>query len=261
MTALDVDAVTKDFGDLHVLDPIDLHVDDNEFVSILGPSGCGKTTLLRILAGIEQASSGSVMIGGSQSTKPRLDTAMVFQNFRLLPWRTVEDNVGYGLRLRGQSKAAARAQGLPFLKMVGLEGNEKKYPYQLSGGMQQRVGLARALAIGPATLLMDEPFGALDAQTRELMQDELMRIWSTDRKTVVFVTHSIDEAIVLSDRVIVMQSGPGRIVEDIPIPFERPRDPASIRISPLFAELRAQMWSLLRQKTLAPDAIGGVTGD
>lgn len=261
MANVNIKDLSMHFDTLSVFDDINLHVGDNEFVSILGPSGCGKTTLLRIIAGIEQAATGKVMVGGEETRKPRPDTTLVFQNFRLLPWRTVEDNVAYGLRLRRKNKTKARVEAQPYVKMVGLEGREKKYPYELSGGMQQRVGLARALAIQPDILLMDEPFGALDAQTRELMQDELMRIWSADRKTVIFVTHSIDEAIVLSDRVIVMQSNPGRIVEDIQIPFERPRNVAEIRTDPRFTKLRAEMWGMLRQEAVNAEMIGGVTGE
>lgn len=261
MANVDIKDLSKHFGSLGVFDDINLHVDDNEFVSILGPSGCGKTTLLRIVAGIEDATAGSVIVAGEESRKPRPDTALVFQNFRLLPWRTVEDNVAYGLRLRGRSKAEARSLAQPYVMMVGLAGREKKYPYQLSGGMQQRVGLARALAVQPDILLMDEPFGALDAQTRELMQDELLRIWSADRKTVMFVTHSIDEAIVLSDRVVVMQSDPGRIVEHIPVPFDRPRDAAAMRADPRFTTLRAEMWALLRQEPLSSDMTHRATGE
>lgn len=253
--------LSKHYGALSVFDGINLNVNDNEFVSILGPSGCGKTTLLRIVAGLEQATDGKVLVAGEETDKPRPDMTLVFQNFRLLPWKTVEDNVGYGLRLRGRSKREARLQAQPFIKMVGLEGREQKYPYQLSGGMQQRVGLARALAIQPNILLMDEPFGALDAQTRELMQDELLKIWLANRKTVIFVTHSIDEAIVLSDRVIIMQTNPGRVVKDIRIPFDRPRNPAEIRNDQQFASLRAEMWGLLRQEAISPDMIGGVSGE
>ncbi|MPZ95841.1 MAG: ATP-binding cassette domain-containing protein [Propionibacteriales bacterium] len=258
---VDIKDLSKHFGTLTVFDGVDLHVDDNEFVSILGPSGCGKTTLLRIVAGIVEATAGAVLVDGETIHKPRPDMTLVFQNFRLLPWRTVEDNVAYGLRLQGNSKAAARELAQPYVQLVGLEGREKEYPYQLSGGMQQRVGLARALAIQPEILLMDEPFGALDAQTRELMQDELLKIWSADRKTVLFVTHSIDEAIVLSDRVVMMQSNPGRIVDVIRVPFDRPRDATAIRTDPRFATLRAEMWALLRQDPLAGDSAPGRTGD
>jgi NitT/TauT family transport system ATP-binding protein len=261
LSNVSIENLSKHYGALSVFDQINLDVGDNEFVSILGPSGCGKTTLLRIVAGLEQATEGRVLVAGEETHKPRPDMTLVFQNFRLLPWRTVEDNVGYGLRLRGRSRSEARAEAQPFIKMVGLEGREQKYPYQLSGGMQQRVGLARALAIQPKILLMDEPFGALDAQTRELMQDELLRIWLANRKTVMFVTHSIDEAIVLSDRVIIMQTNPGRIVDDIRIPFERPRNSAEIRNDPRFAKLRAEMWGLLRQEAITPDMVGGVSGE
>ena len=261
MANVDIKDLTKHFGALSVFDDVNLQVGEHEFVSILGPSGCGKTTLLRIVAGIEQATAGAVMVDGEESTRPRRDMTLVFQNFRLLPWRTVEDNVAYGLRLRGHGRSGARSQAQTYIRLVGLEGREKKYPYQLSGGMQQRVGLARALAIQPEILLMDEPFGALDAQTRELMQEELLRIWTADPKTVMFVTHSIDEAIVLSDRVIVMQANPGRIVEDIRIPFERPRSAAEIRTDPRFVELRARMWSLLRQEPLTGTSGTEVSGE
>lgn len=261
MASITIEDLSKHFGDLRVFDDIKLEFEENEFVSILGPSGCGKTTLLRIVAGIESATNGTVLIDGNESHKPRPDLTLVFQNIRLLPWRTVEDNVGYGLRVRGASKADARMQAQPYIAMVGLAGREKKFPYQLSGGMQQRVGLARALATRPEILLMDEPFGALDAQTRELMQEELLRIWSADRKTVMFVTHSIDEAIVLSDRVVVMQSNPGRIVKEFRIPFERPRNAAEIRSDRGFAELRAEMWSLLRQEPATGSTLRGAAGE
>ncbi|MQA78012.1 MAG: ATP-binding cassette domain-containing protein [Streptosporangiales bacterium] len=261
MASVAIDGLAKHFGALRVFDDLHLDVADDEFVSILGPSGCGKTTLLRLVAGLEDPTAGSLRVSDEEVTGPRPNMAVVFQNFRLLPWRTVEDNVAYGVRLRGGGRKAAREQVGRYIAMVGLEGWEKKYPYQLSGGMQQRVGLARALAIDPALLLMDEPFGALDAQTREQMQEELLRIWHTDRKTVLFVTHAIDEAIVLSDRVIVMQAGPGRIVDDIAIPFERPRDAPRIRLDPRFTELRARMWSLLRQEPAPEHAAGGISGD
>jgi NitT/TauT family transport system ATP-binding protein len=252
--------VQKSFDALEVLSSLDLEIRDCEFVSILGPSGCGKTTLLRTVAGLEKATAGQILLDGDPVTGPRPDLTLVFQNFRLLPWRTVEANVGYGLRLRGVRKAEAHERVQQKIDMVGLRGYEKKYPYQLSGGMQQRVGLARALAIDPKYLLMDEPFGALDAQTRELMQEELLAIWAASPKTVMFVTHSIDEAIVLSDRVVVMEAKPGRIVDDITIPFERPRHAAEIRTDPRFAELRQHMWGLLRQAD-TPVPAGGAPGE
>lgn len=245
---IDIAGVSKHFDGYRVFDDLSLRVEDNEFVSLLGPSGCGKTTLLRMVAGLEQPTAGQVRVKDEVVRGPRLDTTLVFQNFRLLPWKSVEDNVGYGLRLRGVSKRDARRRAQPFIEMVGLAGREKLHPYHLSGGMQQRVGLARALAISPDVLLMDEPFGALDAQTRELMQYELLDIWSRDRQTVLFVTHSIDEALVLSDRVVLMQANPGRIVEKITVPFDRPRGP-SIRQAERFIELRARMWDLLGDGT------------
>jgi ABC-type nitrate/sulfonate/bicarbonate transport system ATPase subunit len=247
MPQIRVEDVEKRFGDVQALSRLNLDVERNEFVSVLGPSGCGKTTLLRIVAGLIPPDGGTVYVDDEPVTAPRRNMTLVFQNFRLLPWQTVEDNVGYGLRLRGSSKKQARQQVGSYIKMVGLEGFEAAYPYQLSGGMQQRVGLARALAIDPQILLMDEPFGALDAQTREVMQEELLQIWNATHKTVAFVTHSIDEALVLSDRIVVMAARPGRIIENITVPFARPRDPVQLRAEPEFAALRTQMWELLRR--------------
>jgi NitT/TauT family transport system ATP-binding protein len=246
MPQIRAESVEKRFGDVQALSQLNLEVERNEFISILGPSGCGKTTLLRIMAGLIPSDGGTVYVDDEPVTGPRPNMTLVFQNFRLLPWRTVEDNVGYGLRLRGASKRQARQEVDSYIKMVGLEGFENAYPYQLSGGMQQRVGLARALAIDPQILLMDEPFGALDAQTREVMQEELLRIWNATHKTVVFVTHSIDEALVLSDRVVMMAARPGRIIENVDLPFARPRDPVHLRAQPRFTELRTHMWELLR---------------
>ena len=257
LTAIDIRATSKRFDSYEVFADLDLTVAENEFVSILGPSGCGKTTLLRLVAGLESASSGDVLVDGEPVTGPRPDMAVVFQNFRLLPWKTVEDNVAYGLRLRGQSRRDARESAEKYLEMVGLADSRRRYPYQLSGGMQQRVALARALAIQPRLLLMDEPFGALDAQTREQMQYELLELWTAFKKTVVFVTHSIDEAIVLSDRVILMQAKPGRIVRAFDIPYPRPRDPAAIRADPEFVALRSEMWSLLQSGDRAEKELTG----
>ena len=247
MAQIRAENVEKRFGEVTALARLDMEVEANEFVSILGPSGCGKTTLLRIIAGLIPTDGGEVYVEDRPMRGPRENMTLVFQNFRLLPWRTIEDNVGYGLRLRGMSKKQARQEVGKYIHMVGLDGFQTSYPYQLSGGMQQRVGLARALAINPKILLMDEPFGALDAQTREVMQEELLNIWTESQKTVVFVTHSIDEALVLSDRVIMMAPRPGRIIETVQVPFERPRDPMQLRSLPEFAQLRTRMWELLRQ--------------
>jgi NitT/TauT family transport system ATP-binding protein len=208
-----------------VLEDIDLQIAPGEFFVIVGPSGCGKTTLLRILQGLAQPTGGRASVGGRIITGPGTDRGFVFQNDALYPWRTVTRNVVFGLELQGASKkdAASRAQAM--IELVGLKGFESHYPHELSGGMRQRVNLARALAIEPAILLMDEPFAALDALTRETMQRELLRIASVAGTTVVFITHQIDEAILLGDRVAVFSPRPGRLKQIIPIELERPRDP------------------------------------
>jgi NitT/TauT family transport system ATP-binding protein len=250
MTSIKLDNVTKTYGGLDgsttvALDGISLEVGDNEFVSILGPSGCGKSTLLRIIDGLIGFDSGQVNFNGQPITRPAQDRGFVFQAFNLFPWRTVRGNIEFGLEISGMSKDRRREVSDRLIALVGLSGFDKKYPYELSGGMQQRVGIARALAIEPEVLLMDEPFGALDAQTREDMQDELMRIWSAERKTVLFVTHSIEEAIYLSDRIIIMTPRPGRVLADIAVPFERPRTEAH-RTIPEFSALRQDIYARLK---------------
>ncbi|MDR7398426.1 MAG: ABC transporter ATP-binding protein [Armatimonadota bacterium] len=241
-----VEGVTKRFGDVSALGPCSVQVQPNEFLCVIGPSGCGKTTLLRILAGLVPPDEGRVWVDGEQVRGPRPEMAMVFQHFGLLPWKTVWDNVAYGLRLQGRPKAEIQERVPKFIELMGLRGFEHKYPYQLSGGMQQRVGIARALAVDPEVLLMDEPFGALDAQTREFMQEELLRVWRTQRKTVVFVTHSIDEAILLGDRIVVLSSRPGRVREVLSVDIPRPRSGDRVRGLPRFHELRHRLWELLR---------------
>lgn len=212
---------------LVALDRIDLKVKDGEFVCILGPSGCGKTTLLRIIAGLEKKTDGGLILKGNEISGPGPDRGMVFQEFALFPWRTVRRNVEFGLEVKGVPPEKRREISNRYIDLVGLKGFEDSHPNQLSGGMKQRVGIARALANEPAILLMDEPFGALDAQTRNQMQKELLGIWQETKKTVVFITHSVDEAVYLSDRVVVMSSRPGRVktIHDIDLP--RPRDRAS----------------------------------
>lgn len=231
-----------------VLDKIDMEVRNGEFVSLLGPSGCGKTTLLKIVAGLLPATGGAVYLEGKESTEPSREKAMVFQHFNLLPWRTAINNVAYGLEVQGVAKAERLETAARFLKLLDLEGYENHYPSQISGGMKQRVGLARALATEPRLMLMDEPFGALDALTREYLQDELARIAASQSLTVLFVTHSIDEAIYLSDRIVVMGNDPGRILVEYPVPFERPRVSTEVRADPRFAELRNQVWVLLEEE-------------
>jgi NitT/TauT family transport system ATP-binding protein len=216
-------------------------------VCLLGPSGCGKTTLLRVVDGLIVPDDGEVTIGGRRVTGPRPDVAMVFQQFGLFPWKRLRQNVAYGLELRGRPRAEIERAVAHYTGLVGLGGFEQAYPYQLSGGMQQRAGLARALAVNPSILLMDEPFGSLDAQTRETLQEELSRILAREPKTVLFVTHSIDEAIFLGDRVVVMSSRPGRVREILTVGLPRPRDLNQVRADAHAIELRAHIWEELRR--------------
>ena len=225
---------------------ISLTIRKNEFVSLLGPSGCGKTTLIRIIAGLIVPDCGEVVVDGKTVTVPGRDRCMVFQQFGLLPWRTVLSNVEFGLEIEGVAKAQRHEVACQYLELVGLKGFESYFPHQISGGMQQRVGIARALAKKPQILLMDEPFGAVDAQTREQLQEELLRIWAQTDTTVVFVTHSIDEAIYLSDRVVVMQARPGRIKEEMTVDLPRPRWEGDVKADPRFAQLRARLRDSLR---------------
>jgi NitT/TauT family transport system ATP-binding protein len=230
---------------LDALLDISFAVRELEFVSLLGPSGCGKSTLLRIIDGLTEPTSGSVTIAGEQIQGVGGGRGMVFQGVDLFPWRTALGNVEFGLEMTRSNKSERRATARHYLELVGLADFEHAYPYQLSGGMQQRVGIARALAIKPQVLLMDEPFGALDVQTRDLLQDELLGIWQREPKTVIFVTHSIEEAIYLSDRIIMLTPRPGRIDRVIDVPFARPRTEA-IKSLPDFVELRREIWSALK---------------
>jgi NitT/TauT family transport system ATP-binding protein len=224
-----------------------LSVRKDDILCIVGPSGCGKTTFLRAIAGLIDLSSGDLLVGGKPVHGPPDGVAMVFQHFGLLPWKTVFANAAFGLKIAGTPPEEIKERVRHYLDLVGLTGFEEHYPYQLSGGMQQRVGLVRALAINPSILLMDEPFAALDAQTREVLQEELLQLMQRpdERKTMVFITHSIDEAILLGDRVAVMTARPGRLKEMIELPFGRPRDVEAVRADPRFAELRAHIWHQL----------------
>ena len=213
---------------------VSFDVQDREFLCILGPSGCGKTTLLRMIAGLDSVTSGTIELDGEKITGPSPKMAMIFQEYSLYPWRTVLDNIGLGLELRGVNKEEIQKISRQYLELVGLEGFEDRYPHELSGGMRQRVAVARALAIDPEVLLMDEPFGALDAQTRNMMQLELLEIWEKTRKTIIFVTHSVDEAVFLANRIIMLSDRPGRVCEIIPLTLTRPRD----RTGPEFAGVR-----------------------
>ncbi len=247
-----VERAHKSFGEsVRVLNGLDLTVEENEALCILGPSGCGKTTLLRAMDGLIPLDSGRILIDGRPVQRPRRNIAMVFQHFGLFPWKIVTQNVAYGLELTGLSPAECRARAQRYIQMVGLTGFEQSYPYQLSGGMQQRVGLARALALEPDILLMDEPFGSLDAQTRELMQDELLRIWEGARRTMVFITHSIEESIAIGDRVVILSSRPAQVRETFVVDIPRPRTVASVIAHPSFVGLRERCWRLLRQPAAA----------
>ncbi|MCC6177003.1 MAG: ABC transporter ATP-binding protein [Chloroflexi bacterium] len=247
------------------IDSLSVAIEEASFVSILGPSGCGKSTFLKIVDGLIVPTGGKLLLDGSSIARPGKDRAMVFQDASLFPWFTVVRNVAYGLECQGVPAKVARDRALPFIKLVGLDGFEQHYPYELSGGMQQRVNLARALAVDPELLLMDEPFAALDAQTRELMQAELLRIWNAQQKTVMFITHQIDESVFLSDRVIVMSARPGRIIADIQIEIPRPRA-LSIKRSPQFHAYVDRIWELIEgqvKRTMDADQLvtASVGGD
>jgi ABC-type nitrate/sulfonate/bicarbonate transport system ATPase subunit len=246
-----VRGLSKEFGNLdngggvQALRDISFEVNDNEFITIIGPSGCGKTTLLRIIAGLIPYNRGEVTIDGRPVTGPGPERAVVFQNFALMPWADVLTNVAFGLEVRGTTPEECRARAQRLIKVVGLKGFEKRLPKELSGGMQQRVGLARALAVNPRILLMDEPFGALDEQTRRLLQEELLRLWEQERKTVVFITHSMEEAVLLGDRVMLMTPRPGRVKEMIGVPLQRPRS-REVEKSSGFVEVKEYLWEQLR---------------
>jgi NitT/TauT family transport system ATP-binding protein len=225
------------------LDDVSVTIEDKEFVCLVGPSGCGKTTLLRIVAGLETATSGMVTLNGEAITGPDLKRGMVFQEYSLFPWRTVIGNIAFGLEMQGIPKEERRTIARQYLGLVGLEQFETAYPNELSGGMRQRVAIARALANNPKVLLMDEPFGALDAQTRNKMQTELLEIWEKTKKTVIFVTHSVDEAVYLADRIVVLSARPGRIREVIEVGLPRPRD----RTDTEFARLRKYVLRLIQE--------------
>ena len=240
---ISVRGLTKRYDNLTVFKGIDFDVQGREIVALVGPSGCGKTTLLRCIDGLIPA-DGEVQIDGRRVTEPPPGVAMVFQHFGLFPWKTVYDNVAYGLRMAGADAAEVARRVPAFIGLVGLAGFERAYPYQMSGGMQQRCGLARALAIEPSVLLMDEPFAAVDAQTREILQFELLRIWERRPTTMLFVTHSIEEAVLMGDRVVVLKGRPSHIDQDIAIDLPRPRSRATLGL-PRFSELRELVWGNL----------------
>jgi NitT/TauT family transport system ATP-binding protein len=247
-----ISGLTKQFqaaGDaVQALDGCDIEIAEGEFVTIVGPSGCGKTTLLRIVAGLETPTQGSVTVRRRDAGKPL--STMVFQETSIFPWMTVRANVGYGLMLRDVPRVQLDPVVDKFLALTGLERFAQAYPHQLSGGMKQRASVARAFANDPEVLLMDEPFAALDEQNKILLQEELLRIWGETRKTVLFITHSIDEALVLSDRVLVMSARPGRIKADLRVNFQRPRVVYDLKSDPDYARMSREIWLMLREEVV-----------
>ncbi|WP_272698995.1 ABC transporter ATP-binding protein [Desulfovibrio sp. Fe33] len=248
MTMLSIDNLGKVFdsgkGPVTALEDINLTVDRGELAVIVGPSGCGKSTLLNIVAGLELASSGQATLEGSPITGPGADRGMVFQSYTLFPWLTVQKNVEFGLRLKGVPTAERAATARRYIEMVGLAGFENSLPKELSGGMKQRVAIARVLANKPAMLLMDEPFGALDAQTRLLLQELLLKVWRQESSTILFITHDIDEAILLADNVYIMSRRPGRLKARVPVDIPRPRDHKA-SLTPEFSRIKSQIMELL----------------
>jgi len=236
------------YGPVAALASLDLVIRDGEFLVLLGPSGCGKTTLVRIMAGLDRQSAGEMIVTRTNAGKP--PTAMVFQEDSVFPWMTVEESIGYGLRLQGASRSIVTRTVNEYLAKVGLREFARAYPYQLSGGMKKRVSVARAFAADPEVLLMDEPFGELDEQTRVLLQAELVKIWEESRKTVVFITHSIDEAVILGDRIALMTASPGRVKAIVEVPFPRPREAYEIRVDQAYGQLTRHLWELLREEVL-----------
>jgi NitT/TauT family transport system ATP-binding protein len=250
---VEIDRVTVIFGKgrkAHkAVEETSIRVEPGEFVCILGPSGCGKSTLLNAVAGYVKPNSGEVRLDGEEISRPGPDRGMVFQQYSLFPWKTVKDNVAFGPMVAGQPYSTAEAVARTFLDMVGLTHFANRYPAELSGGMQQRVGIARALANYPRVLLMDEPFGALDAQTRQMMQENLLNIWSEFATTVLFITHDVDEAIFLADRVLIMSAGPGRIIADLAVELPRPRQP-EVKAEPAFVDLKRKCIAHIRAESL-----------
>lgn len=254
MSHIRVDRLSKHYesreGQVLALTDVDLAVDEGEFVAIVGPSGCGKSTLLYILGGFLRPDSGVVEVAGRSVTGPGVDRGVVFQEYALFPWLTVAENIAYGLSTTGSPRDARAAVVERFVQMIGLDGFENRYPRELSGGMKQRVAIARTLAYDPQILLLDEPLGALDAQTREVMQDELLRIWNSTRKTVVMVTHDVNEAVYLAQRVLVMSRRPGRMVEEFRVQVERRQGREAVMLSDEFNGIRNKVWLAVRRQAL-----------
>jgi NitT/TauT family transport system ATP-binding protein/sulfonate transport system ATP-binding protein len=263
MSKLMLDGVTRTFPGVRggaptiALQPVSLDVADNDFITILGPSGCGKSTLLRIVAGLDAPTAGKVLLDGAPVTGPGRDRGMVFQSYTLFPWLTVEENIRFGLREQAMPIARQREIASHYVERVGLAGFERHYPKMLSGGMQQRTAIARALANDPKILLLDEPFGALDHQTRGLMQELLLAIWEAERKTVLFVTHDIEEAIFMANRVVVMTARPGRVKDDVPVSLPHPRH-YTLKTSADFSALKARLTEEIRVEALQTQPVSPV---
>lgn len=242
---IELEGVSKRYGDMLALDNVSLRIEKGEFVVIVGASGCGKSTILNMIAGFDHPSEGLVKVEGRQVTEVSPNTGMVFQQYALFPWLSVLDNIAYGLKMKGMKKAERRAIAQQFVDMVGLKGFENAYPKQLSGGMKQRVTIARVLANDPAVMLFDEPFAALDAMTRQVLQEELVRIYEQSGKTIVFITHSIDEALMLSSRILIMSARPGKIAQDIVNDLPHPRN-ADVQLSEQYLAMKQKIWKTVQ---------------
>ncbi|UYM04964.1 ABC transporter ATP-binding protein [Solicola gregarius] len=247
MTALTVKGLRQTYDDPYsgeattAVGDVTFDVGEGEFVSLIGPSGCGKTTVLNVVAGFIQATDGTVEMAGKPVTAPGPERGVVFQDFALFPWMTAEGNVAFGLKMQGVPRSERRTRAREMLRLVGLEGNESKYPHELSGGMRQRAGVARVLATEPAMMLMDEPFASIDAQTRRVLQQEVLRIWEQDRTTVLFVTHDVDEAIFMADRIIVLGGRPSTVEANIVVDLPRPRTWRDVQVDSTFLDLRNEL--------------------
>ncbi|MBS0500795.1 MAG: ABC transporter ATP-binding protein [Burkholderiaceae bacterium] len=246
---ISIQGVSKHYGSFQALEQVDLDVAQGEFVVLLGASGCGKSTLLNLITGFDHPTSGRIVVNGRPVNKVDPNCGMVFQQYALFPWLTVLENVGFGLKMKGVPKARRNEVAQRFVEMVGLKGFEDRFPSALSGGMRQRVSIARVLANDPDVILLDEPFAALDAMTRQVLQDELLRIYEKSRKTIVFITHSIDEALLLSTRMLIMSARPGRVVTDIRNDLPMPRN-AEVQLSPRYNELKSQIWKTVQAEVM-----------
>lgn len=246
---ISIQGISKHYGDFKALERVDLEIEKGEFVVLLGASGCGKSTLLNLVTGFDRSTSGRIVVNGREVTKVDPHCGMVFQQYALFPWLTVRENVAFGLKMKGVAKSERLEVAQRFIEMVGLRGFEDKYPNALSGGMRQRVSIARVLANDPDVILLDEPFAALDAMTRQVLQDELLQIYEKSKKTIIFITHSIDEALLLSTRMLIMSARPGRVVTDIRNDLPMPRN-AEVQLSARYNELKSQIWGTVQSEVM-----------